>query len=83
MHKKVLIIYIEVLSYTIKRWGLNFNTELTLTIEGHHIQGTFIRNGLSFDWDIEGTYQDSGEFQLEIDGAMNLGVNLVGTIRKK
>lgn len=69
--------------YDIKRMGIKFDNELELTVANGKIDGTFVRNGLRFDWDISGTYDDFGNVNIEIDGPLTLGINLEGKITRK
>jgi len=69
--------------YEISRWGPKFDGALDLTVKDGKISGTFIRGGPHFDWNVNGTYNDSGKVNLEIDGHLNLGITLDGKIISK
>ncbi|MBU0666698.1 MAG: hypothetical protein ABIC91_01590 [Nanoarchaeota archaeon] len=77
-------------SYEIKRFGPKFNHQLDLMVgdissneETGKIIGKYIRKGPHFDWNIEGTYDRQGNVQIEIDGSLNLGINLEGKITQR
>jgi len=69
-------------TYKIDRFFLKFNSELKISIDEKNktIVGEFIRSGLRKDWKIEGSYKDTGEISLEVDGSWNLGITLEGKI---
>ena len=70
-------------TYEISRWGPKFDSSLELTIKDGKISGTYIRDGPNIDWDIQGTYDEQGNINVEIDGPLTLGITLEGTINKK
>lgn len=67
-------------TYEINRFGPKFDARLVLDVRGGVIRGTYIRPGLHFDWDIEGTYDAEGNVTCTIDGPLNLGVTLDGRV---
>lgn len=70
-------------SYEIARFGPKFDSGLNLNVADGEISGTYVRTGPHFDWGIIGTYDDSGNLKIKIDGPLNLGIRLVGKISKK
>lgn len=73
----------DVNKFDIARWGPKFDSELELNVKDGNITGTYIRNGVHFNWDIEGTYDQQGNVEVEIDGPLNLGITLKGKITKQ
>ena len=69
--------------YEISKWGPKFDGALELAIREGRISGTYIRGGPHFDWDIRGTYDNSGRVNLEIDDYLNLGITLNGKVTPK
>ncbi len=68
-------------SWEIARFGPKFDTTLKLEIRDGKISGVYERPGLAFDWDISGSYDDSGNVEIVIDAPLTLSVTLSGTIR--
>jgi len=67
--------------YEINRFGPKFDAKLRLKIENGKITGEYERPGPNIDWDIDGTYDNQGNVNIEIDGPLTLGVRLEGKIR--
>jgi len=74
------VVQIDKNRYRIGRRLFRFDRELILEIRDGKVSGMIIRNGLYFDWEIEGTISEDGFVDIEIDGILNLGVKLVGKI---
>lgn len=71
-------------TYKIARWGPKFDAALELTVnEDGTITGKYVRQGIHFDWHVEGTYDSEGNVEIEIDGPLNWGVTLEGKITPK
>lgn len=64
-------------TYEIARFGPKFDATYG------QISGTYVRPGPHFNWDISGTYDDNGNVDFEIDGPLNLGIDIVGTIKER
>jgi hypothetical protein len=69
--------------YHVGRFGLKFDADLEIKVSKGKITGEYQRHGIRFNWDIEGIYDSLGNVNINIDGPMNLGINLVGKITKR
>ena len=67
-------------TYTIVRFGLKRNYELTLHVADGQITGTLYR-AWGFNWDISGHYDEHGNLDLNVSAPLTLGFELKGTVR--
>jgi hypothetical protein len=65
--------------YRIKRWGPKFDGTLELQVADGRISGSYIRNGVGFNWTIDGSYSGDN-VRVHIDAPLTLGIVLAGTI---
>ena len=52
--------------YEIVRFEPKFNTILELRVQDGKISGTYVRPGLHFDWEINGTYDKNENVNLRL-----------------
>lgn len=69
--------------YKIGRFGPKFDGELYLVVKDGRVRGEFHRYGFNISWGIDGKYDKEGNVDVEIDGPLTLGVDLVGKIEKR
>jgi hypothetical protein len=68
-------------TYEIGRFGLKFDTTLTLNVSNGRIIGDY-NHPLKFNWKIEGTYSPAGIVNIDIQVPLSISdVTLVGTIK--
>lgn len=67
-------------SWEIARFGPKFDATLKLEMQDGKITGIYERPGPAIDWEISGSYDQSGHVEIIIDAPFTLSVTLSGTI---
>ena len=67
-------------SYDIARFGPKFDSVLHLNVQNGKIKGLYERRGPHINWDINGTYDSSGNVKIDVTAPLTLGITLEGKI---